>query len=223
MWLLTDKFKIDATKKQEIYNIVVEKEHRSFLSSYSYITIKYKYKSFAMEKIQSLEWLAAKQYAALLVLNLVPEHIPHLSTLALSIKKKLVFYLQNSISISPEPYHQPILEQLVVNTDIEVSLDLVDNGNINNKMVWSNILKKCKRKQEINNDNNKSTCNNNNEKNNNYLINLKELKCKCWKNSLSSYLQGLSTLKHINISGYKYENADQTMFVSRITLPFFCH
>ena len=175
-----------------------------------------------MEKIQSLEWLAAKQYAALLVLNLVPEqHIPHLSTLALSIKKKLVFYLQNSISISPEPYHQPILEQLVVNTDIEVSLDLVDNGNINNKMVWSNILKKCKRKQEINNDNNKSTCNNNNEKNNNYLINLKELKCKCWKNSLSSYLQGLSTLKHINISGYKYENADQTMFVSRIILPSF--
>ena len=46
-----------------------------------------------MEKIQSLEWLAAKQYAALLVLNLVPEqHIPHLSTLALSIK--------NAISIS---------------------------------------------------------------------------------------------------------------------------
>ena len=150
-----------------------------------------------------------------------------LSCIIMDIWQRLIYLIfkipPSNWSVVGRWLFQLIKYKIVVNTDIEVSLDLVDNGNINNKMVWSNILKKCKRKQEINNDNNKSTCNNNNEKNNNYLINLKELKCKRWKDSLSSYLQGLSTLKHINISGYKYENADQTMFVSRITLPLFCH
>jgi hypothetical protein len=151
--------------------------------------------------MQTLEWLAAKQYSALLSLNLVPEHVCHLSTLPEAVKRKIVFYLQNAIGCAPEPYHQQILEELVQRCNIEVSLELTNSNNENNKELWLNVLKKCR-----------SMTNKNG-------INLVGLTCKYWKQSLQNFFQGVNTLQYINISGYQYENADETMFVIAQSCP----
>ena len=144
--------------------------------------------------MQTLEWLAAKQYSALLSLNLIPEHVCHLSTLPEAVKRKIVFYLQNAIGSAPEPYHQQMLEELVKRCKIEVSLELTNSNNENNKELWLNILKKCR------------SMNKNG-------INLIGLTCKYWEQSLQKYFQDVNTLQYIDISGYKYGNADETMFV----------
>ena len=58
-----------------------------------------------MATVRTLEWLAAKQYSAMLSLNVIPEHVQHLSNLPLAIRENFrsTFKTQYLFRRSPPP------------------------------------------------------------------------------------------------------------------------
>ena len=163
-----------------------------------------------MATVQTLEWLAAKQYSAMLSLNVIPEHVQHLSTLPLTIREKIVFYVQNAISLSPQPYHKQVLEELASKGDVELEIEINDenNGSYGEKCkaIWFDLLKKCRYRR---NRNGSTTVG----------IRLKELRARYWKHSLSKYLQDLSSLACLDLTGYSFLDADETMYVIAQSCP----